>query len=608
MLFASLLASVLVAAPAEPHRVAIVVGANGAAPGRAALRYAHADAQAFADALVRVAHFAASDVDVLLDPKPQALTAKLDARLEQLKQQGGEGLLMFYYSGHADDGALYPAGEPLPLEELRRRLERDAATVRIGIIDACRGGNWTQAKGLTAEPPFAVQVPLNLQSEGSVLISSSSGLESAHESEALQGSFFTHHFIAGMLGAAKQTHEGTVTLAEAFAYAQEHTVRDTAVEVGTPQHPSFHINLKGRADLALASLDESPSAISLHETRGPLQLLQAQTGVALLEVPAGERTLKLAVPPGHYILRRADGTRVYVRELDVTPGAAISVDEANLTLAGVPLLAAKGDEAPLGKAWRTEFGLQTTLAGLVALQLGGSYFFSPLIDDPALPYGVLSFMEHPSTVSAAASLEVPGSPQFGATLSGAIYPWRSTGFTASVGLTSAFNNAQGIGSSFSIGVRHYLLPTLRLSAGYEGGFNSFADDATGTSTSSSNYSIGTVGVSWLVANRALLSLDGNLNYFSQTGSTFSDTYGTLRLSSTFYLGRRLSLGLAAYGTIGRSSQNPFLWQAGLSPSVEFYFTDWLIGAASYTGAYRYGWGALPDGLEHVVTAKLGVRF
>jgi hypothetical protein len=604
----ALLATALLASPTEPHRVAIVVGANGAAPGRAALRYAHADAQAFADALVRVGHFAAADVDVLLDPEPRALTAKLDARLEQLRQQGGEGLLMFYYSGHADDAALYPAGEALPLEDLRRRLERDAATVRIGIIDACRGGNWTQAKGLTAEPPFAVQVPLNLQSEGSVLISSSSGLESAHESEALQGSFFTHHFIAGMLGAAKQTHAGTVTLGEAFAYAQEHTVRDTALEVGAPQHPSFHVNLKGRADLALASLDESPSAISLHETKGPLQLLQAQTGVALLEVPAGERTLKLAVPPGRYILRRADGTRVYVRELEVQPGAAVAVDEANLTLAGVPLLAAKGDEGPLGKTWRSEFGLQTTLAGLITLQVGGSYFFSPLVDDPALPYGLLTFLQHPSTVSAAADIEVPGSPQFGATLSGAIYPWRSTGFTASVGLTSAFDNAQGIGSSFSVGVRHYLLPTLRLSAGYEGGFNSFNSDATGTTTSSSNYSIGTVGVSWLVANRVLLSLDGNLNYFSQTRSTFSDTYGSLRLSGTVFLGRRLSLGLSAYGTIGQSSQLPFLWQAGLGPSVEFYFTDWLVAGATYTGAYRHGWGDLPDGLTHVVTARLGLRF
>jgi hypothetical protein len=84
-----------------------------------------------------------------------------------------------------------------------------------------------------------VQVPLELSGEGSVLIASSSGLERAHESEGLLGSYFTHHFVAGLRGAADPRGDGIVTVTDAFAYAKERTVRDTAAVASEPQHPSF---------------------------------------------------------------------------------------------------------------------------------------------------------------------------------------------------------------------------------------------------------------------------------------------------------------------------------------------------------------------------------
>ena len=139
---------------------------------------------------------------MLKDPSPETVLATLDRELATLRADGGDSLLLFYYSGHADGAALYPAGQPLLFAALRTRLESSAATVRLGIIDACNGGGWTGAKGLHAAPPFAVQVPLELAGEGSVLIASSSGSESAHESEVLLGSYFTHHLVAGLRGAA----------------------------------------------------------------------------------------------------------------------------------------------------------------------------------------------------------------------------------------------------------------------------------------------------------------------------------------------------------------------------------------------------------------------
>src|SRR5690606_35291000 len=105
-----------------------------------------------------------------------------------------------------------------------------------GIVDACRGGGWTGAKGLAATTSFAVPESLLIESEGSVLMASSSGLENANEAQALGGSIFTHHLLAGLRGAGDLDANGEVSASEVFTYARELTVRDSAVLTATPQH------------------------------------------------------------------------------------------------------------------------------------------------------------------------------------------------------------------------------------------------------------------------------------------------------------------------------------------------------------------------------------
>jgi hypothetical protein len=322
------------ASPREPHRVAVVVGANRGAVGRPDLRFSYRDAHNMADALVQVGQFAPADVYVLLDPEPSALLATLDGVLRTLADSPGESLLLFYFSGHSDGGALYPAGHPLQFAALRERLENRAATVRIGFIDSCSGGGWTGAKGLQHTEPFPIDVPLQLASEGSVLLASSSGLEAAHESEQILGSFFTHHFVAAMRGAAAAPRgDGVVTITDAFTYARDRTVRDSAVVAERPQHPSFSMNLRGRADLPLARVDSSPTALELRETEGPLQLIDLSSGLVVLEVPSGKRTLRLAVPAGRYLLRRQGDRGTYAREMQVEPGTTGVVTEEDLLIA-----------------------------------------------------------------------------------------------------------------------------------------------------------------------------------------------------------------------------------------------------------------------------------
>lgn len=334
----ALVAVAPLASPPLPHRVAVLVGANQPGPGRHPLQHAYHDAEQMAEVLAAVGRFPAAQIHVLRDPAPEEVLALLQSSSALLRAP--DSLLYFYYSGHADDQSLFPAGRPLSLAAVRAALDASGATVRLGIVDACRGGAWTRTKGLVADAPF--EVPVNLGNEGSVLIASSSGLESAHESDALQGSFFTHHFVAGLRGAADKSGNGEVTLSEAFEYAKERTVRDTAQVAREPQHPSYAMNLRGRQDLVLAQLATSPSALVLGQESGPLDVIQLESGLTVLELAPGSRRVRLALRPGRYLVRRTGAQGNFTREIAVAAGSEVAVEEAQLTLLGAPGLAAKG--------------------------------------------------------------------------------------------------------------------------------------------------------------------------------------------------------------------------------------------------------------------------
>lgn len=384
----SLLALTLLSATAEPPRRAVLVGSNTAIEGRSPLRYAHRDASSLAEVLTTSGGFAKEDLVVLLDATPEQVLSALDDAKRALAAQREEGLLVFYYSGHADQRALFPAGKELPLEQLRARLSDDTAGVRIGIIDACRGGGWTQAKGLSPAAPFEVGVPA-LSSEGTALLAASSGLEDAHEAETLQGSFFTHYFVAGLRGAADSTGDGQVTLSEAFAYANRLTIRDTASAAKIPQHPSFDLRLRGRQDVVLTTLGTHATQLVLAQTEGPLEVVQLSTGVTIVEAAPGEQVLRLALPPGPYLVRRFREGKVLSKEVQVKANESTRIEEASLTLLGSPKLPTKGSEPNTGLRGMHQLGFGVGVAPLdaslnsfsfgVPLNLDYTIFFNRLL-------------------------------------------------------------------------------------------------------------------------------------------------------------------------------------------------------------------------------------
>lgn len=371
--------------PLAVRRVAVIVGSDGAPPGRQTLRYAHEDARRMADVMQRLGRFAPADVQVLLDPHPADLARAFDVAARALQPATGtETMFVFYFSGHSDGGAIYPNGELMPIADVRERLARIGARIRVGILDTCRGGSWTRAKGLTVGPPLDPADLVTLGGEGTALVSSSSGLENAHEADSARGSFFTHHLVAGLLGAADRSGDGSVTLQEAFDYAKERTVRDSARFGVTPQHPSFDVQLRGRQDIVLTQLASSTSALELIQTRGPLEVIHLASGVTVVEMSTGERRARIALLPGHYLVRRVDGDRAFTKEITIAPGQSVTLAEGALEATGSALALKGGDPAlplPTSEATtlpRKTFEIRVALGASVGSQAAyGSSLYDP---------------------------------------------------------------------------------------------------------------------------------------------------------------------------------------------------------------------------------------
>jgi caspase domain-containing protein len=327
-----------VAAP-QPRPMALLVGANAAAPGRSPLRFAHRDAELMADTLAHSGRFASGDIVTLLDPSASELSAALARAAEA--QTGAESLFVFYYSGHSDGQMLFPGGEAVALAGLREQIASSPARVKVAILDTCRGGAWTGTKGLSVGPPLRAVDLLNVETSGTALLSSSSGLENAHEAAVYGGSFFTHHVAAGLLGAADASGDGAVTLQEVFGYAKERTVRDSARMALTTQHPSFEIELRGRQDIVLAELATSPSVLELTQEHA-LEVVHLGSGMTALETLPTQKRVRLALPPGDYVVRRVKDGRVLSKDVRIEPGVTRRLDEGELQPSTDERLALKG--------------------------------------------------------------------------------------------------------------------------------------------------------------------------------------------------------------------------------------------------------------------------
>src|SRR5690606_37434890 len=106
-------------------------------------------------------------------------------------------------------------------------------------------------------------------------------------------------------------------------------------------HPSFRMNLRGRRDLVLAKASGG-SQLAIDQREGPLELIHLDSGLTVLELPEGRRTVTLSVPSGRYVLRRSVGGTVRATEVTIGSDSTMHVDEGDLDLVGEDALTARG--------------------------------------------------------------------------------------------------------------------------------------------------------------------------------------------------------------------------------------------------------------------------
>lgn len=326
----------LASEPGPIHRHAVVIGADEGGSGDVPLRYAEHDAERFAEVLTSVGGFADADVALL---RGASAPGVLDA-LEHVRakiaagEQDGDTLLVVFYSGHADADALHLGETILPMERLIAQLEDTPVDVRLLVVDACRSGSLIRPKGVTPAQPFTIEVDQRLRSEGMAIIASASATEDAQESDRLGGGIFSHHFVAGLLGAADASGDGLVTLTEAYDYGYTQTLRSTS-QAPVVQHPTFAFELTGHRDLVLTRpTGAEPGSTLVLDSAGTYLVFRDQGHGSLyaeLTVPSGGQ---LAIDPGSYLIRlREPGA---IRELTVHPDRGQSVHVHRDQMATVP--------------------------------------------------------------------------------------------------------------------------------------------------------------------------------------------------------------------------------------------------------------------------------
>jgi hypothetical protein len=315
----------------SPRRLALLVGSNDGGPRRQLLRHAQSDAEAMARVLVELGGVAPADQFLLRDPTPATLRQSL-RQVEQraIKAGAEQAEVLVYYSGHSDQYGLLLGGERFPYSELRDTLEALPARVRVAIVDSCASGAMVRDKGGQHLPKLATRLTSSVR--GYALLTSASADEAAQESDALGSSFFTHYLVTGLRGAADSSGDGQVTLAEAYGFAFDATLSETARSSGGPQHPAYDMQLAGTGELVLTDLHLTGASLSLEPSSPTLAWVRDGAGRLLAELDSGpSKPVRIGLSPGNYVITLRREERWAELRVQLAGGEQLRVTAEQLT-------------------------------------------------------------------------------------------------------------------------------------------------------------------------------------------------------------------------------------------------------------------------------------
>lgn len=383
----------------ESHgaRYAVLVSNNQGWASETRLRYAHLDATRMAATFRELGGFHPSNVFLVKDASPAVIRATLGrvaARVRAGQPSAGRSMLVFYYSGHADERALHPGRGSLSYGDLKAALAAVPTDVRISFIDSCKSGSMTRLKGARRGPSFDVTVTGSGRVSGDVFLTSATESENAQESDRLKGSFFSSYVNTGLRGAADTNHNGRVTLSEIYIYAYKMTVGRTSDTRGGTQHPAYRFNLRGRGELVLTVPSRARACLTFD--RGPARrrylVLEGRSRALVAEVQASStRRVRLGLPRGRYRVRRRTPAGVFELRVAARGKSCIAVSDSRMLRVDLSSTSAKGD----------------AMAGALSLGVAYSAVLSDL-DEPLPVHHLTVSMRFPIPIAYSAARSEPG--------------------------------------------------------------------------------------------------------------------------------------------------------------------------------------------------------
>lgn len=380
------------AAHAETHRLAIVLGNNVGTGESPPLHFAELDATKLSQALVDLGGVLPADLFLLHGGtlgEVRGLFARAAGQIAMWRREpDARVVLLFYFSGHSDGEALELGSERLAFAQLRAWLAGTGADVRVVIVDSCRSGALLAAKGGKPGAGFQIRLSDSVASNGEALLTSSAADEIALESREIHGSFFTHHLVSGLRGAADLSGDGNVTLGEAYQYAFARTVTATSATTYGPQHPAYDYRLTGEGELVLASSAAPSAHVTLPSDFDRVLLVHLTRDQVLAELPRGTRRT-LSVPAGSYEVRAWRGGAAYAARLALRAGESRDLRSDELAFTTLGFAATKGgfDERRPGPAlavltgWQRGVADEMEMFGVsIDLRAAGAHGWSARVD------------------------------------------------------------------------------------------------------------------------------------------------------------------------------------------------------------------------------------
>jgi len=304
------------------RRFAFVIGANNGGPDRVTLRYAVTDARSMMKVLEDLGGVLPDDTRFLVEPDRETFfreMSRLEEKVNRAKPGARRVEVIFYYSGHSDDQNILLGSDRVSYKEFRGKINNIDADVRIAILDSCASGAFNLLKGVKKKAPFLVDTAYEMK--GFAFMTSSSSLEASQESGKLKGSFFTHHLVSGLRGAADMTQDGMITLSEAYQYAYKETLSHTEKTLSGPQHPMYNIQMSGKGDVIMTDIRKSSSVLVIGKNIFGRIFVHNQENVLVVEInkPYG-RDIEIGLEAGKYRVINIRKGNIYESRIALTEG------------------------------------------------------------------------------------------------------------------------------------------------------------------------------------------------------------------------------------------------------------------------------------------------